>query len=207
MKNKNRGVVYTPAWMTETLVDWALAGRNGNLRIIDPACGEGALLEEIARRIYSESASQARSPLEATLKGLTGRDTDAQAAAQAKERLEALGRTAGWGAPGTNVKAGCGLAFAARHRSKFDVVIANPPYVRTKHLKESDRAAMRDNGWTAGRGAKDLYLGFIEAGLAMLRVGGGLTMVTPGSWLWSKSAATLRTMVLERYTLEAVHRL
>ncbi len=144
-----RGAVFTPAAEARILAAFGLAsaaaGRGGpaaaegvrlllagarapalaaaleGLRVLDPACGGGALL--VAAELLARGAG-------ASLR-LTGLDLEPLAARAARERLALLGADA-------DVRRADGLA--ARWPD-VDLVIANPPFLRHEALAPAEKAA------------------------------------------------------------------
>jgi hypothetical protein len=75
--------------------------------------------------------------------------------------------------------------FAA---GSFDAVIGNPPYVKLQNFKKvnadmADWLASQASGYRSTRtGNFDLYLPFIEKGLALLNAGGRMGYIAPSLW-------------------------
>lgn len=113
------GQVYTPVPLAARVVRRALAPLAGrtDLRILDPACGDGVFLREACRYVDP--------------RGVVGMDIDGAAVARARRTL-----------PGVELRVGDAL----RHdwRERFDVVLGNPPWVswsgrHARPLAEQDR--------------------------------------------------------------------
>jgi hypothetical protein len=68
-----------------------------------------------------------------------------------------------------------------QQRGGFDVVIANPPYVRQENLKEW-KNALRSQCAATFTGTADLYVFFYERGLQLLCDGGILSFITSNKW-------------------------
>ena len=169
MRDRRHGVVYTPAWLAEQTVDWALAGTRATpARVAVPACGEGVFIESVARRIAHAHAR------------IEGFDTDAGACARARARLAAT--------PGATVHQRCWLREARARPAHWDLIVGNPPYVRWQNMHEEERRAVRAAGITP-RGASDLYLAFIETALDALAPGGRVAFVTRGAGSGAKPRA------------------
>lgn len=75
----------------------------------------------------------------------------------------------------------------------FDIVIANPPYVRQEVLSEFKPAFQRY--YEAFDGAADLYVYFMETGVRLLRAGGILTFITSNSFLRTGYGKALRNFL------------
>ncbi|RAR55757.1 Eco57I restriction-modification methylase [Paraburkholderia unamae] len=68
----------------------------------------------------------------------------------------------------------------------FDAVIANPPYIDSERMINEGQRALREQltrRWPSAKGNWDLYIVFMELGLALLRPGGAMAYLTPDKWL------------------------
>ena len=203
---KRDGVVYTPGFIVELILDNALpksADGLASAAICDPACGDGAFLTAAARRILSNL--ERREALSA-LRAMAGYDIDADAARKCEARLDAVLRERypnerlSW-----NIAVRDALdrsAFEA-DRGRFTRVIGNPPYVRVQHLERERRERMAGQ-WRLLRGATDLYLIFYELALDLLRDGGAVGFIAPSSWLRSDSGSLLRETLVENHAVKKV---
>lgn len=80
----------------------------------------------------------------------------------------------------------------------YDVIVGNPPYVRTTN---------RDyKKWYApiAVGTKNTYRYFLHAYLAKLKPGGHLGFIVPNTWLADKDSRLLRKWMLDNYRIEQV---
>ena len=188
MRDRRHGVVYTPKWLAEQTVEWALAGAvRVPATVAVPACGEGVFIESVARHLKGRLGAESTQ--------IEGFDTNRGACERARERLRVGVRA--------EVHQRCWLREARTRPGHWDLIVGNPPYVRWQNMSPQERRAVREAGVEA-RGASDLYLAFIESALDALAGGGRLAFVTPGSWLWSKAARGTRARVHGQHTLERV---
>jgi len=77
-----------------------------------------------------------------------------------------------------------------QQRGGFDVVIANPPYVRQEEIKEFKPAFKR--AFECYTGTSDLYVYFYERGVKLLRPNGALAYISSNSFLNSGFGENLR---------------
>ncbi len=173
MSRAAEGVVYTPSPLVDLLAEEALAGL-ADPWVLDPACGEGALLAGVLAR----GVRPAR---------VVGVDPDTQALAVARAHL----------GHEVHLHAGDGLAedlvagwAPVGAQGGFDAIIANPPYVRQERLGRRFT------------GTADLYVRFMEQALRCLRPGGRLAAVVPNKWLRVRYGAGLRALLAREATLE-----
>ncbi|WP_028206631.1 type IIG restriction enzyme/methyltransferase [Paraburkholderia nodosa] len=78
---------------------------------------------------------------------------------------------------------------------RFDAVIANPPYIDSERMINQGQRALREQlarRWPSARGNWDLYIVFMELGLALLRPGGAMAYLTPDKWLSKPFGDALR---------------
>ncbi|MCP3708197.1 BREX-1 system adenine-specific DNA-methyltransferase PglX [Paraburkholderia sp. CNPSo 3274] len=78
---------------------------------------------------------------------------------------------------------------------RFDAVIANPPYIDSERMINQGQRALRERlarRWPSARGNWDLYIVFMELGLALLRPGGAMAYLTPDKWLSKPFGNALR---------------
>ncbi|MBE2195383.1 MAG: Eco57I restriction-modification methylase domain-containing protein, partial [Anaerolinea sp.] len=89
------------------------------------------------------------------------------------------------------------------HKGGFDVVIANPPYVRQeqiKHLKEALEPAYPE----VYAGTADLYVFFYARGLNLARPNGTLIYITPNKFMRAGYGKRLRDFLRQQVTLESL---
>lgn len=78
---------------------------------------------------------------------------------------------------------------------KFDIVIANPPYVSALVAKRSTPSVIRDSykrNYESANGAYDLYILFFELGMKLLSSKGTLVYITPRKYLSALYAESFR---------------
>jgi hypothetical protein len=89
----------------------------------------------------------------------------------------------------------------------FDVVIGNPPYVRSVALKESSYALWdfcRSHYQSASAREWDIYLVFVERGLDLLTSKGKLGYILPNKFLNSQVGEKLRVLLSEGRHVERI---
>ena len=85
----------------------------------------------------------------------------------------------------------------------FDVVIANPPYVRQEAIKEL-KPALKAAGYECFTGTADLLVYFYERGVKLLRDGGAIALITSNKFYRAGYGEKLRGFLARELTL---HRL
>ena len=84
----------------------------------------------------------------------------------------------------------------------FDVVVANPPYVRQELL--SPIKPYLETAYRAYHGMADLYVYFYELGIRLLRPGGLLSYVVTNKWMKSGYAEPLRKFFQDETWIQSV---
>ena len=91
------------------------------------------------------------------------------------------------------------LEWCASTQSRFDRVIANPPYLSLLDLPDHARATARqlELGSNIGQlpARSNLWAAFLIGSLKLLKEGGALTFVLPAAWDYADYAENLRTEV------------
>ena len=189
------GAYYTPPALCERLldmateagVDWCLA------RVLDPACGGGAFLVPVARRMAeSLKDGNVRAALESIQRRLNGFERDPFAAWMSQVFLDAaLGDLFGEaGVRLQTVVRVCDSLEQAPVGEGFDLVVGNPPYGRitlSPELREKFRRSLF--------GHANLYGVFTDLALRFTRTGGVIAFVTPTSFLSGEYFKGLRRLL------------
>ncbi|RAS63630.1 TaqI restriction endonuclease [Lentzea atacamensis] len=206
-REKLEGVHYTPAelagYVARKLLSYGSFPKGRAVKVLDPACGDGELLLAIARELAERGVAAE----------LVGTDTDANAIEVATERLANT-------IPGVSFRGDVadfllGLAKIDREQpaslfdlgsvdeeEKFDLIIANPPYVRTQHLgSERAQELGRRFGLT---GRVDLYQAFIAAFQSVLDDNGSFGIIVPNRFLVTKGGESIRRLLASRYQVNEI---
>ena len=184
--------------------EWLLS-----LKILDPACGSGAFLNQALEFLISEHAALdtyrkvyegeglGLYDIESTIleNNLYGVDINADAVEIA--RLSLWLRTAAKGRVLTDlsknlVAANSLLEFPFDF--KFDVVIGNPPYVRQEAIKEQKPALQKYKVYS---GMADLFVYFYELGITHLKENGLLGFICSNKFFRASYGENLRKFILE----------
>ena len=187
------GAYYTPPEVVRLIIELTLEpllaeSPRDSPRVIDPACGAGEFLATAAERLVRNYSIRAR---------VFGIDLDAAAVEAARRRLGAAG----------DIRRGNALLDDHPSDGAFDVVIGNPPYLSIRQLAKSlpaDTIKRLRRRFRTARGNFDLYVLFIERGLALLKPGGRCGLIVPNKWATLDYARTCRELLLEQATIEHV---
>jgi adenine-specific DNA methylase len=172
--DKLRGGYYTPVSIATYLADWAA---QGGKRLLEPSCGDGAILAPLSR--HSPSAL-----------GVELLDTEANKARQAASRA-------------TVVEADLFDWFDASQHGEWDGVAGNPPFIRYGNWTEPTRGLAFDMMRRVGMHPTKLtnaWVPFVVAGVLALRDGGRLGLVVPAELLQVTYAAELRAFLIDEFS-------
>lgn len=187
-ERKKKGIHYTPPELAKFLANqiWIRSDftNSTTISVLDPACGDGQLLKAIIEVVDSKFDLK-----------ITGFETEPAAAELAYDSLKN--------------RADCEIFCddfldytLANDRSEFDIVISNPPYVRTQNLSQNKVQQLRSDFELSGR--VDLYQAFAAAITKKLKKGGMLGLLTSNRFMYVQSGKTMRRILLENYDLQSV---
>jgi len=198
---KERGAHFTPAPLADFVADQILSiagfGEGKSfIRILDPAVGDGGLLLSLVRRFPTTQAG---------LPEIHGFETDPESLATARSRLQRA-----FPDYPLSLKHGDFLEFALDRfgepdlfrcsegsEDPFDLLIANPPYVRTQVMGATQAQLLARRFGLTGR--VDLYHAFINAMALVLRPGGTAGIIVSNRFMTTKSGSSVRRSILEQF--------
>lgn len=180
---RERGQFWTPAWLADAMVAWALGG--GSDHLYDPAVGGGAFFRA-ARRVGGPGVA------------LAGCELDAAALAAAMgDGLDT--------ADLSSVAVGDFMLLPVPGRLR--AVVANPPYKRHHRFSAEYKATLRGIARRAvGRdldGRAGLHAFFLVRALTLLDEGGRLAFVVPADVCEGRYAAALWEWIGREFRVDA----
>lgn len=197
---KAGGVVYTPPALALFLAKQAFdsLASNGPVRILDPACGDGELL------LAAAEEAQRRGIL---VEQIVGVDINSAAIEVARERLAGLGGVELRAQDFLSEVAYSGdtpslLDDASVTLERFNLVISNPPYVRTQTLGAKTAQLLGKRFGLTGR--VDLYQAFAVAMIESLAPGGALGLLCSNKFLTNRGGAATRRLLVDHLQLDAI---
>ena len=206
------GEVFTRRWVVDLILDLAGYRADDDLGasvIVEPACGTGAFLVPIAERLAESCNQHGRSlaDLGQAIRAFDVLDRNFDAARNSvAARLVKLGQPADiaeslsspWISQGDFL-----LGPVCDPPLRADFVVGNPPYVRLEDVPSEVNAAYRSECSTM-RGRADIYVGFFEKGLSMLRPEGRLAFICADRWMHNQYGERLRAMVSSEFAVDTV---
>lgn len=191
-KEKRTGATFTPPLLSDYLA-CKIIGYIDNFDdkvVLDPACGDGSLLISMLRNTRGSIGK------------IVGYDTNTEYIEQIIDNLKKQD------ANDYKIENQDFLEISANNMDLFsensinpyaDVVIANPPYVRTQILgaEKSKQIAKKFNL----SGKVDLYYPFLIGMTNMLKEGGILGVITSNRYITTKSGSDIRKFLLDNYEI------
>jgi len=188
-KKKQNGEVFTPQGLADFLANRMLPylKKEVSLRVCDPSCGDGALLCAMAKALTGTVTYPFT---------LTGTDKDNDFLCKAETNLQKMFPT-------------CEMSFELKDfieekvdslfgsHERYDVIVGNPPYVRTQALGNDKSQAIAKLYGLNGR--VDLYYPFLINMTDSLDEGGILGVITSNRYISTKSGESIRKYLLEHY--------
>jgi adenine-specific DNA-methyltransferase len=207
------GEVFTRRWVADLILD--LVGYLpehdlADMVLVEPACGGGAFLEPIVDRLI-ESAVRHGHALD-TL-GDSLRAIDLKAANVELSRKSSMSALVTAGVPPGRAEQ---IARAWINQGDFlldelddeaasgaDFVVGNPPYIRIEDLPP-DLVQRYRAACPTMQGRADIYVGFFERGLQLLRPQGRLGFICADRWMHNQYGAGLRRLISGSFAVESV---
>lgn len=205
-KQRTWGQFATPADVADLLLGFCL--RRPDDRLLDPSCGDGALLRRAASWRSWLSSGQSESP-----PSLHGIELDPAAAGAAA------------GIPGAIIERANFFTLDPGDYPAFDAIVGNPPYTRAEWIDRLDTDAGQLALFPANPAGNDtapprpllpsalsdalsgragLYAYFFLHSLGFLREGGRLGFVVPNGWLDVAYGEALKQFILDHFRVIAV---
>lgn len=201
---KLEGIHYTPErlaeFVAERLLEHAALPVGRPVRVLDPACGDGALLLALASALVARGVDAE----------LTGSDIDAHAIDVAERRLGETPDTITF----RGLKQDFTEAIVLKDRDalpafdepldeyEYDLIIANPPYVRTQHLGAKRSQELGRRFGLSGR--VDLYQAFIAGFSEVLALGGSFGLIVPNRFLVTRGGESTRRLLAQSFEINEI---
>lgn len=204
------GEVFTRGWVVDLILDLVgytedrdLAG----LVAVEPACGTGAFLGPLVRRLSASCRAHGRSLADAR-PALRAYDLLGRNIAESRELARHVLVADGWSDRQADEALGNWLRvddylLTSCEGGSADFVVGNPPYIRLEEVPDARMRAYREMCQTM-TGRSDIYVGFFEAALRSLRPDGRLGFICADRWMRNQYGRQLRHLVSSRFAVELV---
>lgn len=196
--------VYTAAHVVDALLD-RLDWPNGESRLVDPSCGDGAFLERALERLL---ATRPRGFLPVGL--IEGWEIHPGACAEARSKVAAVLCNHGHTAERATMAAermvhNRDFLTDSPTNEEWDIVAGNPPYLRAAKIPDALRRLYLQH--VPEFAVADMLYSFLERCSRALTPSGRIAFVTCDRWLTNVSAGRLRARLGERLALAHTERL
>lgn len=204
---KSEGATYTPKALADFVANQilrnaSLTGR-GPIRVLDPAVGTGELILSLLGSLRHVTDR----PIE-----VLGFEKDTVALAEAKRRIlggfphvdwqvhhgDFLAHVAGATAATDRLP-----LFATKQPKLADLIIANPPYVRTQIMGAKQAQALAETFGLEGR--VDLYFAFLVGMASVLAPDGVAGVIVSNRFMSTRAGGPVRQALRTRYELKSVY--
>ena len=193
------GDVYTSPVVVRYMLDIVGYKANSdlrNIRILEPSCGEGEFIIEIAHRLLRSAALYHFNANEAFQRNVRAYDIDGRKIEYCCKRLIDIGVFPSE----ENFQVG---DFLKCKTEKADVVVGNPPYIRYENIPKDIRDYCRCN-YSTFHYRCDLYIPFFEKTLSSLTEGGCHCFICSNRWLKNVYGKKLRRLIAKKYALKMI---
>jgi len=196
IESKRTGAEYTPKILADfvarkILEAWEPRSPLEKVRVFDPAVGDGELLIAMLGELTSHDYSNI---------GVYGYDTNKNALQIATTRITRgfprVDLHLKWG-DFLSILPGIDLFSCDKHLEKYDLIIANPPYVRTQVMGAKKAQDLASKFGLSGR--VDLYYAFIFGIAQVLQQKGMAGIIVSNRFMTIKSGETVRKHIVKRF--------
>jgi hypothetical protein len=208
VRSKDMGSFYTPQYIARFFARYLRENRTPrsfrSLATIDPACGSGMFLRTLLE-MQCDPADDGFSTamVQRAFANTRGIDIDPNACQATRLSLALLHLVLTGDFPDAlNIDEAEAIELLqSQPEAAFDVIIANPPFVKWDGLSPELQKRLDAFMPEVGLGKKDLYLAFLKTAMAHTSPGGVLCFVLPHSFLLAKSAAELRSKITQEFSI------
>ena len=202
---KKNGIEYTPELIAKNMSSYAISRvknkQHSTINIIDPAIGSGMMVLSMIRIIYENSKINVLKFIENNIFGI---DNDDFQILLSEISLSLLSLEMTGKIPNKiNL-----LNYNSFYLSKdflldkfgvgeFDIVITNPPYIRSRNLDSNTKALIKENFKETSVGIIDTYIPFFQIAMNILCKRGVGILITPNSYFTTNNGKALRQYLLK----------
>ena len=193
--NKLRGGYYTSPEVASWLCEWAI--RKTTDRILEPSCGDGVFLSAAIERLKS-LGELSHTSIANRLRGIEREPSEAdKASLLLHDRLGDVSN-------GAIQSLDFFYWWQKECDRRFDVVVGNPPFIRSHNFPEDCRTRALDIMTQLGLKANrltNIWVPFVIAAAESLRQGGRLAFVLPAELLQVSYASQLRAFLVDKFSM------
>lgn len=204
---KAAGATYTPKQLADFVAEGIVENLENlpltrPLRVLDPAVGDGELLVSLLKKLSSRCDASIevhgfeldQDAIDLSMSRISHLFPEVSLSFEAQSFLEYVVSNFG-------VDGGGGL-FRQKTPETFDIIIANPPYVRTQIMGTHQAQDLAKQFNLSGR--VDLYYAFIVAMAQVLNPHGVAGIIVSNRFMTTRSGAAVRQALRQRFNLRHI---
>jgi adenine-specific DNA-methyltransferase len=204
------GEVFTRRWVVDLMLDLVGYSPDAHLATkvaVEPSCGCGAFVLPMVERLIDSCRQYGRTLADAehAIRGFDLLEHNAEFTRKAvAAKLLESGETVEVAEFLSCKWITTGVVWLAPHHGRSaDFVIGNPPYIRLEDVPNDISDAYRTE-CTTMRGRADIYVGFYEKGLELLRPGGKLAFICADRWMRNQYGGRLRQFISDNFAVDSI---
>ncbi|MGM9748463.1 MAG: Eco57I restriction-modification methylase domain-containing protein [Candidatus Cryptobacteroides sp.] len=194
------GDVFTSPYVVAYMLDMLHYTSDRDLSeisILEPSCGEGEFLMEIAARLKASSVKFEFDFQTAFQNNVYAYDIDSNKIRYCHKRLS------DWGISFDICENVIAADFLLSDIPEFDCVVGNPPYVRYEQIPENQLNIYK-NIFRTFHYRADIYILFFEKTLKALKPNGKQCFICSNRWLKNEYGKKLRAMISSMFCIESI---
>jgi len=206
-RKRKEGVVYTPDYIIDHILEQTFADKKPRSSVLDPACGAGGFLVRALLQIAHRTGQK---PSEIYSHQVYGSDLNDEAVTCARLMVELLLLQLGDTTPikAHNIHQGDTLLPGESHRAfleqGFDIIVSNPPYVKLQNLSTDYANKLVQAYPDISQGSFSLAMLFLFKGYKLLSADGTLGYITQNNLFTSLAAENLRRFLIEQRCIKEI---
>ncbi|MGL5066983.1 MAG: HsdM family class I SAM-dependent methyltransferase [Sarcina sp.] len=204
---KAEGVVFTPEYIVDFIIDNLFKEDILNKKILDPACGTGVFLRKAMLKIKAMTGVSYKEIIERCLYGV---DINSDNIRRVKIilLLECIIAGESYEDIKFNLFTQNALETELNHicdlEKGFDYIIGNPPYSNTHDLDKDVINYLKKNFKTTQKGTFNIFYAFIEHSMKGLKDEGELGFIIPNNFLKIEAAEVLRKFLSDNNYIKEI---
>jgi len=204
---RNHGEVFTKLNVVQYILDEVeyLSAKNlKNVRVLEPAAGQGAFAIEIINRLAESSLNFEFDFITALNQNIQLVEIDKTSFKSLKKNIFNAIQNNGFSIDKINQTIFSNSNYLEfQTHLEFDCIVGNPPYIRHEII-DSKLKAIYKTEFSTFKYRADLYIPFYEKSLKLLSEKGLLSFICSNRWLFNQYGKPLREMIAKKYHLSKV---
>ncbi|MEA1954356.1 MAG: Eco57I restriction-modification methylase domain-containing protein [Campylobacterota bacterium] len=173
-----------------------------DIKILEPASGEGSFALEIVRRLEQSSKKFKFDFINALNSNLCFIELNIENFNKLKKNIIELLESLGYASMLIDDYIFINSNYLMLESlEKFDCIVGNPPYIRHEIINKDLKVIYRDK-FSTFRYRADLYILFYEHSLNLLADKGRVSFICSNRWIYNQYGQKLREKIVENYHLE-----